>query len=78
MRTILGSLLGAAAILLAGCGWSTTRQPPIFVFPDMRFQGRYDPQMERPLRRPPLQPRSGCRNGSSWHAEGRRRLLHGP
>jgi mono/diheme cytochrome c family protein len=49
MRTILGLLLGAAAIFSTGCGSSTTRQPPIFVFPDMRFQGRYDPQMERPF-----------------------------
>jgi hypothetical protein len=34
----------AAAIALAGCSGTTSRQPPIIVFPDMRFQGRYDPQ----------------------------------
>lgn len=34
----------AAAIALTGCGGGTTRQPPITVFPDMRWQGRYDPQ----------------------------------
>lgn len=34
----------AAAIALTGCGGSTSREPPIVVFPDMRFQGRYDPQ----------------------------------
>jgi hypothetical protein len=34
----------AAAIVLTGCAGSTSRQPPITVFPDMRWQGRYDPQ----------------------------------
>lgn len=34
----------AAAIALTGCAGQTSRQPPITVFPDMRWQGRYDPQ----------------------------------
>ena len=34
----------AAAIALTGCAGGTSRQPPVMVFPDMRLQGRYDPQ----------------------------------
>ena len=34
----------AAAIALTGCAGGTSRQPPVTVFPDMRWQGRYDPQ----------------------------------
>ena len=34
----------AAAIALTGCAGQTSRQPPVQVFPDMRTQGRYDPQ----------------------------------
>jgi mono/diheme cytochrome c family protein len=34
----------AGALLLTGCAGQTTRQPPVYVFPDMRFQERYDPQ----------------------------------
>ena len=34
----------AGAIALTGCAGQTSRQPPIQVFPDMRTQGRYDPQ----------------------------------
>jgi hypothetical protein len=36
--------VAAAAIALTGCSGQSSRQPPIIVFPDMRFQDRYDPQ----------------------------------
>lgn len=50
MRAVAGLLLTAAAsVMLSGCGSSYSRQTPIFVFPDMRFQGRYDPQVDRPF-----------------------------
>lgn len=40
----------AAAIALTGCaGTGTSRQPPITVFPDMRWQARYDPQERSPF-----------------------------
>lgn len=48
MNRVAGCLLIAGAILMAGCA-GTSRQPPIYVFPDMRFQGRYDPQTNRPF-----------------------------
>lgn len=48
MKLISGGLLAAAAFVLSGCA-GPSRQPPIFVFPDMRFQGRYDPQTDRPF-----------------------------
>lgn len=36
---------GLTFLVLTGCGGGqTSRQPPIYVFPDMRIQGRYDPQ----------------------------------
>jgi cytochrome c5 len=46
-RKILGFC--AAALILAGCGGGTSRQTPVQVFPDMRKQGKYKPQMERPF-----------------------------
>ena len=39
----------AAAIALTGCAGQTSRQPPVQVFPDMRTQGRYDPQEKSPF-----------------------------
>jgi len=46
-RITSATLLAASAVLLSGCGaGGTTRQPPIFVFPDMRFQGKYTAQGE--------------------------------
>lgn len=36
----------AAAIALTGCAGQASREPPVYVFPDMRFQGRYEPQGE--------------------------------
>jgi hypothetical protein len=42
-------LPAVAALLLAGCGGSTSRNTPLVVFPDMDFQERYDPQSERPF-----------------------------
>jgi len=48
MRWIAGGLLAAAAFVMSGCA-GPSRQPPIFVFPDMRFQGRYDSQADRPF-----------------------------
>jgi len=46
---LLLSIAAVAATLVAtGCA-GPSRQPPIYVFPDMRFQGRYDPQTNRPF-----------------------------
>jgi len=42
-------LLGIAAVALVGCAGGPQRQPPIFVFPDMRNQGKYKPQTDRPF-----------------------------
>lgn len=36
----------AAAIALTGCAGQISREPPVMVFPDMRAQGRYEPQGE--------------------------------
>jgi len=43
------SILAASALAMVGCGGDISRQPPIFVFPDMRFQGKYKPQHDRPF-----------------------------
>jgi mono/diheme cytochrome c family protein len=37
-----------AALALAGCG-SSSRRPPVEVFPDMKRQARYKPQQENPF-----------------------------
>ena len=42
------SILAASALAMVGCA-DSSRQPPIFVFPDMRFQGKYKPQHDRPF-----------------------------
>ena len=42
-------LLGITAVALVGCAGGPQRQPPIFVFPDMRNQGKYKPQTDRPF-----------------------------
>src|SRR3954447_23174963 len=47
-RIAAASILVASAFAMVGCG-DTSRKPPIFVFPDMRFQGKYRPQQERPF-----------------------------
>lgn len=49
VTNLLGCFLAAAAVILTGCSGQTSRQPPIYVFPDMRFQGRYDSQTQRPF-----------------------------
>lgn len=49
MKLFTAGLLAAAAVVMAGCGGGATRQTPVYVFPDMRFQGRYEPQAERPF-----------------------------
>src|SRR5436190_20321012 len=38
------ALLAASVLITGGCGGDTTRNAPIYVFPDMRFQGKYKPQ----------------------------------
>jgi mono/diheme cytochrome c family protein len=37
------------ALVFTGCARQTTRNAPIYIFPDMDRQGRYDPQTERPV-----------------------------
>jgi len=37
----------AGALVLSGCARQTSRNAPIYIFPDMDRQGRYDPQTER-------------------------------
>lgn len=37
----------AGAIVLTGCAGQSTRQAPVTIFPDMDYQGRYDPQTDR-------------------------------
>ncbi|MBC7924308.1 MAG: cytochrome c [Bryobacteraceae bacterium] len=51
MRYTAALLIASSVVLLTGCGagGGTSRQPPIYVFPDMRFQGKYKPQGERPF-----------------------------
>ena len=46
---LLRFLLPVAAVALAGCGGSTSRNTPVVVFPDMDYQERYDPQTRRPF-----------------------------
>jgi cytochrome c5 len=60
MKKPLCWALSAASFMLCGCAGSTSRNPPIFVFPDMDRQGKYRPQTEvgtfsdrRASRRPP-------------------------
>jgi len=48
-RILAAGLLMAGAIITSGCNGDTSRQPPIFVFPDMRFQGKYTAQADRPF-----------------------------
>ncbi|MBC8167453.1 MAG: cytochrome c, partial [Bryobacteraceae bacterium] len=48
MRKLVALSLLPVAMLLTGCG-GAQRQPSIYVFPDMKWQGRYDPQQDRPF-----------------------------
>ncbi len=48
-RTALTLLLVAAASLLGACSNFPSRQPPIWVFPDMKKQDKYKAQMESPF-----------------------------
>jgi mono/diheme cytochrome c family protein len=48
MRLRFASVIVAAAAL-AGCAGQSTRKTPVSFFPDMDYQGRYDPQTERPF-----------------------------
>jgi cytochrome c5 len=56
-----GIAVGAAALLLASCGGSTSRNTPLVVFPDMDYQPRVDPQedsgffADRRASRPPVE-----------------------
>src|SRR5258708_1048304 len=43
-RTLIGSILLAATVLLVGCDGTTSRLPPIEVWPDMRRQDKGKPQ----------------------------------
>jgi len=47
MRSFAILTLAATALIVTGCGSSTSRQPPVQVFPDMRAQGKYKPQSDR-------------------------------
>ncbi len=48
-RVSLLLLSVTAALALIGCGGATSRQTPVQVFPDMRQQGRYEPQGNGPF-----------------------------
>jgi mono/diheme cytochrome c family protein len=41
--------IGAASLLLSGCGLGKQRNPPVHVFQDMEKQEKYKPQTESPL-----------------------------
>ena len=43
-RTFIGSILLAATVLLVGCEGTTSRLPPLEVWPDMRRQDKGKPQ----------------------------------
>src|SRR5262245_31936449 len=45
----LSYLVAVLALMLSGCAGQTSRKPPIYIFPDMDRQERYNPQTESPL-----------------------------
>jgi mono/diheme cytochrome c family protein len=45
-RTAAGLLLAAAGLTLAGCSNLPSRQPPVWVWHDMKRQDKYKPQMQ--------------------------------
>lgn len=47
MRTWLTATLAAAALVLAGCSASGSRNSPVVIFTDMDYQHRYEPQGDR-------------------------------
>jgi hypothetical protein len=48
-RTLLGLIALVAALALVGCEGTTSRNPPIEVWPDMDRQGKGKPQGESDL-----------------------------
>jgi mono/diheme cytochrome c family protein len=49
MRKFASVALITAAVVLAGCAGTASRESPIVIFPDMDRQGKYKPQAESPI-----------------------------